>query len=230
MVLVVSVAVYPMLRRGWRPGVPLALLIMIPTLLLVVSMRDLGPSAGNLSLADTLQQSASHPAEAWKQLILGPDTEMFSGLAVEMQVVPTQLGFRPGYTAYELATHLIPRSLWSDKPFASDGLIDNYLYGHLGVRASDGSAAYSVLGTFYFDSGFFGVGLGMALIGFLLGVLWHYLRVNSENDMVRLLYATALPATVVLMRGTPSDTVARLLFVTAPVPLVALLARRRRHD
>jgi hypothetical protein len=225
LLLTASFATYPMLRSGWRPPLLALPVLAVVAFFGVVAMRDLSFNQGSRPLVESFKQSWSEPEKAWKELITGPDTEMFSGLAVGMQAVPSQVPFDRGSAVLTLISHPIPRSLWPSKPHPTDETLDAMLLP--GVALGDASMAHSVMGSFYYDSGYPGIFLGMLAIGVGIRWLWEYRKQNDGNDTVALFYATCLPIVIVLLRGNLPDTFARALFTSAPIILVALLARRR---
>lgn len=219
--------IYIMLRDQWRLRLVPAAVVLVLVLGFVVATQNFRSGEQGLSAVGSgLQMTFIHPNQAWKTLVLGPTTEMFDGLVVERQIVPDPLGFHPGSVILTTIAQPVPRLLWPKKPYATDAVVNEAAFGNLGVRQGDASVAYSPVGGFYYDSGWFGVMLGMAMLGIVLRLTWDYFQYNQLNDLVRILYSIALPLSVLLMRGNLADTLARALFFIGPLLLIAIAARR----
>ena len=218
LLLMAPFVVYPMLRSGYRPRLALvaaAALIVVPA---VVAMRDLQPGQGLDVWLSAMEQTASDPVETYVEFAGGPDTEMFDGLALGMQVVPAHLDFQPLTSITSLLFHPIPRELWRDKPSTVDGQVNLLLFPELQPGAA--TVAHSVVGNFYYDSGMVGVALGMLAIGVGMRLLYGYYLAHADNDQIRVAYASVLPLVIVLFRGNLPDTLARALFTVGPLLLV----------
>lgn len=225
LLLIAPFVVYPMLRSGYRPRLPLVLAFALLAVPALVAMRDLQPGQSIEASLASLGRAASDPVESYRQFAAGPDTEMFDGLALGMQEVPAHLAFQPFSAVTSLLAHPIPRELWRDKPTTVDGQVDVILFPDLESGAA--SVAHSVVGNFYYDSGLIGVALGMVAVGAGLRLLYGYYRLHAKNDQVRVVYASALPLVIVLFRGNLPDTFARALFTIGPLLLVYAASGRR---
>ena len=224
LLLVAALAIYPMVRSGWRPRTWVAIVIAIASLTLIISMRDLASRADAPTLGQAVQSTVQNPGPALEEFVTGPDTEMFSALAVELQAVPSQLGWHPGFTISSLVAQPIPRQLWPGKPRLANTYLNDYL---LTVEQGEAGAAYSVIGELYYDLGLVSVVIGMLAVGALFRALWAYRQANRGNDMIAMLFAASLPYTVVLVRGNFGDSLARSLFTVVPILVVAYLAARQ---
>lgn len=227
LLIVSSLAVYPMLRSGWRPGPVVLAIVVMTTFVFVVSLRDLDQADLTKGLTGAVTYTVREPGSAVKELLTGPDTEMHNALALEMQFVPRETGFHPGQSVASFLAHPVPRVLWPDKPYPAEAALNKELFS---ASEGEASVAYSVIGGFYYDSGIVGVLLGMGLLGVLFRAAFEWLKVDSTNDMARLIYALILPFTVILLRGNLPDTAARALFIVGPAVLAAHLAGRRRPE
>jgi hypothetical protein len=197
------------------------LVATIPTL----ALRDLG-GAETSSVADVVQASRQvidEPRKEVEKFLTGPDTEMFDSLAIATTVIPSQMAHEPGYTVKSLLLHPIPRFAYPEKPRQVDDVLNDALYP--GYEQGRAGPAYSVLGGLYFDSGFIGVFVGMVIVGFALRRLWGFFLANRNALEAQLVFAAALPFTVVLCRGTFLDTASRALFVVGPLLALPYLSR-----
>lgn len=188
-------------------------------------------TAGSIQNRNKLQALLSlttRPKEQLEQLILGPDTEMFDSLANEAEIVPEIVPYRPGSTLLDIAIRAIPRPLWPDKPLESNDLMVSTLWP-THYSQSRASAAFSLLGQFYADYGLIGVAVGMTLVGLAMRMLWEYFLLSRRNPYVQLDYSILLPFIPILLRGTVQDTLARALFIAAPLLALPFIASVRSN-
>ena len=216
--------IYPLISYDWRP--PVWLVVLGLCVVLIFVQATAGASSGvqsvhNPSLGRAIADTVEHPARSAEQLVLGPTIEMFDGLGVEAQVVPSELGYHPLTSLTTVLAAPVPRSVWGSKPYVAEAKIDAAAFG---VTAGSASVAFSVLGGFYYDSGAIGVLLGMALIGALLRFISEYLSLYRSSAIGRLMLSATLPLVLVLARGTLSSTLAQAIFVVAPIPVVGAVA------
>jgi len=213
------------LRRSKRPGlvaVVLTTILAVPTLTFVETARNFNVRA-NAGTIQLLSDEFSNLSSAWNQLILGGDTEMTSLLALEAITVPSQVNYQHGIATGEILVHPIPRQIWQDKPRPGDEALTIRLFANKGIDYA--SRTYTPMGNFYLDFGYWGVLLGMILLGTLGRAHYEYLVVNARNLGVQVLYAATLPFWIVLLRDSVTDTAARLLFVVPPLVVGLYLAR-----
>ena len=228
--LVASVAVLPYLRRQRRPRVIAIVAAMVCVFLVGITfLREVRVPeefrAGTPS--DVLVHSVQNPLDSANEFILGPDTEMFSILALEVEVVPSEHPHLPGVTALSLLSRPVPNQLWPGKPETADARIFTYLFPRVASATRAGSAP-SVFGGLWLDSGYFGVVIGSFLFGFAARVLYEYFLRLAGNPSVRLLYAASLPVVLMLLRGNPTDTLARAAFLIVPILIIVWFAAPRR--
>jgi oligosaccharide repeat unit polymerase len=215
---VVAFVVLWMLRRRFRPSGIGVVIGIVSAFYVIVSMRDLQRGFGFSRFLDSLTSYVSNTSEAIRQLTTNDDTEMFDALALEIGVIPETVAFQPGSAIYLLVTHVVPRSMWADKPRAVEGILN---YEILGTPLGGGGIAFSMLGGFYYDSGVIGVIIGMGLLGVGFRILWEYYRTNLHNDTVIMVYAASVPFVISLLRGNLQYLLAVALFVVVPIILVA---------
>jgi hypothetical protein len=73
--------------------------------------------------------------------------------------------------------YIIPRAIWPEKPFLSQGVYFGILY--LGSPSdTNSSAAFTVFGDLYLSAGWPTVFLGMAILGVVAALLYRYLKVQ----------------------------------------------------
>jgi predicted small integral membrane protein len=218
MMLVAAFAMLPYLRRRTRPTVlTMAVAVGLVFLIGITFLRSYRTSETRSGTAtQALQSTITHPGQALKEFILGADTEMFPVLSLLVQTVPEHQGYQPGVTVRSLLTQPIPSSLYPDKPQSADSLINDELVPARAQYTRFGIAP-SMFGGFYFDSGILGVLVGSFVVGVCARALFEYLRRNPTNAGVRLLFASSFPMVLVIVRGNPSDTLARATYTVFPL-------------
>jgi hypothetical protein len=213
-------AVLPYLRRGTRPSAGTILLVF--AVVFLVGIAFLGSyrtfEDRNGTAKQIFESTVSHPGRATKDFLLAEDTEMFPVLSLLVQTVPQHTSYQPGVTAESLVTQAIPSTLYPNKPVSADSLIYRRLLPDRAAQSRAGPAP-SMFGGFYFDSGILGVIIGCVLVGVAARTVFEYWRQNPQNAGVRLLFASCLPLVLVMVRGNPSDTLARASYTV--IPLVA---------
>lgn len=223
-----SVALVPYLRTGRRPRPwSVAGVIAVAFFIGVAFLGQIRtPEQRTASPTAVLERTVKEPGEVTREFMLGPDTEMFPVLALLVAEVPDKKPYSHGITVGSLVAHPVPRRIWPAKPHSADREINEVLFPARAARSRAG-AAPSMFGGFYYDWGLAAVLLG----AFVVGVLWRWLfevfRRLSHEPGVRLLYAAALPLTIVLLRGNPTDTAARAAYVVGPVVAVMWYLSRR---
>lgn len=220
------------LRRGRRPRVAALVATILASVLLLnffLGFRNYStrPNASGGPLASRVLD----PVGGLKYFMLGPDTSMFAVLSLTYQVVPEELDFVPGREiAATLAAPL--GRFWESKPRPGYVLAYRHIFPAQAALTEAGFTS-GLLGGLYVDSGFVGAFAYMLLYGIATRALWEYSRRNPDNASIRLLFVSALPMIVMLLRNGTTETVARAGFLVAPVVVAcwfaARLARRRVH-
>jgi oligosaccharide repeat unit polymerase len=213
---------YVMLRRI-RVRATTVVAVVLIGLVTIVSLRDLGSENGPTT-SESFARSLSNPSLALSELLTGDDTEMVDALAVEMQFVPSQIPHQPLSILTNVLAAPVPSILWSGKPAPMDSILNEKLFG---IEKNNASIAYSFVGELFFDSGVFGVVFGLGALGAGSAALYR-MKYFAGRPEVILIYAAALPAIVILMRGSLIYTLGRALFTV--FPLVAFWWWQRQKD
>lgn len=228
MILLLGVFVLPYLRKQKRPRIrTLALVGIVWFAFGITFLADVRvPIAREAPPVELLKKTASNPFRGWHDFALGADTEMFSILALEASRVPSTQPHEPGITILSLTTNWIPRRIYPNKPVTADEKIYGMLFPVQATYSKAGTAP-SIFGGFYYDAGLLGVLIGSFLIGVLARALFEYLMAYPNNVGVRLVYASTIPFIFILVRGNPTDTIARMGYIVFPIILALLLAGHR---
>ncbi|HEY8491162.1 MAG TPA: O-antigen polymerase [Dehalococcoidia bacterium] len=222
-----SVFIFWYVRHGRRPAARTLLLLLLMGFFLGINFAREARSPEvrrEVGLWALLVRSVTRPDDAWDAFILGPDTEMASLLSLEATAVPSRIPFQHGLATGHVLVHPVPRTLWPGKPRPGDEILTEELFHRR--RINFAPRQYTPLGNFYMDFGYAGALAGMAPLGVLARLHYAYFLRNAANPAVQALFAATLPFWVVLLRGSVSDTAARLFYVVPPLLLGLALARR----
>ena len=228
MVLLTPPLTFLILRTSKRP--PAWMMVTGVYFALTVGLGFLGQqrdAEGRTQSRPTLlQEAVIHPERSLETVFLRNDTEMFDTLVVLTATVPERLPYQHGSSLTDSITRAVPRSVWANKPLdANDQFITTVWPAH--YASSRASAASSVIGNLYQDSGLWTVGLGMTVIGVAARALWEWLRRWPNTTGVQLMFASALPLLVVLARGNIQSTLSIALFTLIPLAGGIIAASRK---
>lgn len=225
MQIVMAFIILFMLRHHYRPRFIGVVVSLVAAFYLTTSLRDLTMGNDLFTAWGSIMTHVQDTSGSLQTFFTSNDTEMFDGLAQELTIVPESLKYQHGSSLYLLVTHIIPRSLWPDKPYGAEDLLNQQLFEtDLGMAG----VAYSILGGFYYDSGILGVIIGTFFLGLTFRFVWEYFRYNQNNDVVCMIYAASLPFTISIARGNLQYLLAVALFIVAPIVVVAWITGIRR--
>jgi oligosaccharide repeat unit polymerase len=217
------------LARQRRPGLLVALISLIILTIGVSFLREFR-NAGTVVREQGLNGIVSVASNPGSTLIVtfgSSDNEMFDSLANELLVVPSELPFAPGSTVGDVFIRAVPRPFWPTKPLERSDAVVNALWpAHYAVQRA--SAAFSIVGPLYADSGYIGVFVGMLVFGAAAKAIWAYFLQYQNRLTAQLIYASTLPLMVVFVRGTVPGTLSLALFVLAPLVIANRIAGRAR--
>jgi hypothetical protein len=225
----VPVVVLPYLRAQRRPHLTVIGVAGVIVFAFGVSvLAEVRDHEARASLTTVLRQTAENPLRGGHRFILGNDTEMFAIMSIAGHEVPERVPHAPGVTVASLLANPVPNSVWPGKPQSADIQLYEKLFPREAAYNLAGTAP-SMFGGFYYDSGFLGIVVGAFLVGLFWGMCFVFLKANPENAGVRLLYASLLPFTIILLRGNPTDSLARALYVTGPLVAFLWVVGWRQH-
>lgn len=220
--IVFAIPVFWYLWKDRRPLLRTILMAGVIVVCLLGWLRDVRTADQNRDFLARLVKAVLAPGNEALAILGGADAEMFDALANALLVVPEKLSFQHGAILTDVLVRAVPRPLWPNKPLESnDALVATLWSAH--YAKSRASPAFSIIGTFYIDSGHLTVALGMFLCGMLLSMLWQWLMLYRRQIVAQMIYAMALPFVIILLRGTIPDTLSRMLFLVVPFVLFMVL-------
>ena len=222
-----SIPVFWHLFRGSRPRGRNLLLYCALAISMIAIIREVRNVDSYFAPSD-MTDAVLQPWNEALDTLQGADAEMFDTLANELLIVPSAVHFQHGAVVTDLLVRAVPRAFWPEKSTESMDLIGQTLWpAHYAVARA--GAASSIIGNLYADSGFVTVVLGMLLIGAALRWFWLWYSKYGDSVGAQLLYASTMPFTVILLRGTFPDTFSRMLFVVAPLLIALRVAGPTAH-
>lgn len=224
--LILPLLVLPYLRSRRRPklvNIVILIALVIPALNVIIKIRN---ESARHNVSGQIATAFTTPANQLKTFMLGPDTAMFSILALTYEVVPSHLSFKPGRVILSTLAEPVPGLLLRNKPVDGQSVVYDYLFFQQAAVTRGGNAA-GFFGSSYFDSGFVGIIVYSALVGIVARALWEWWLRNRLNAAAMAIFAATLPLAVVLQRGSFSDTIARSSVLVVPIIVVFWLIGRR---
>jgi hypothetical protein len=203
------------LSKGKRPSLIKILVAVIFFLLISSYLRENREAQDGYQPAATKQVSSSG-ASSVLLTFSGNDDEMFDTLCNVISVYPSVNGFKPLGLITDIGIRAIPRVLMRDKPLETPDEYMITLWPNV-FRRSRGGYADSILGAFYIYGGIIAVGIYSFLLGVLLRSIWCWYRRQPRNLNSLLIYAFVPSLTIILMRGTIPDTIARTFYTLLPM-------------
>lgn len=220
---ITATAVYLYLRGDRRPRGSTLIIVTIITFFALISFLEVSRGARE-DQGESISASALSPTSSWRRFALGGTTEMLPALALQLQTEDVLWSPKPGYLAYTVGTHWIPSAVWADKPLSSAELLYKDLFPR-NYASSKANAQFSILGDFYFDSGWPGVIVGMALLGLLCRVTFLAVARRRTALWPSLFYAPAPALFVILLRGDLALVSGIAAFVYTPLVVAWVFAR-----
>lgn len=224
------------LRRGRRPTAIALVLFLVAGMVAInvsLELRNV-QRREQLGVFNTITHAITHPGHEISQFMTGVDTSEFTVLELEYQALnkmnSLDLDFHPGTTVKSIVEGPIPRQILGSKAKAGSEYVDQYLFPVQGAAIQGtgprGSFAPSPFGDIFADAGWISLVFYSLLTGIVLRVLWEYLQRFPGNEGFQLVFAESLALTVVLMRGSIPNTLARAIFLLIPLVLCLVLCSR----
>jgi hypothetical protein len=157
----------------------------------------------------------------------------FDSLALAVIYTPDEIPHQNGETLENLASGLVPRFLWPDKPTIGIGYWFAVTYWGTPPATLEVPQSVTHLGELWIDFGWAGVALGMAVLGIWYRFLYSALR-PRESGTGAVLYVIALLTVLPVDRDLPLvyvTLVQRLAFVALLLTVATVIVRvaQRRH-
>ncbi len=223
-----SLATYFYVARGKRPAAWAVVLVGIAALLASHALL-LAREARGEGLAGSMVTTLSHPLDSLQPITTQADAEMAPALAAVIAVDSVQPASTHGFaTIGDTFVRPLPRLIWHDKPLPVRHQVIQKTWP-IEYKGGYANPEFSILLYFYLDASFFGVVLGMLVVGILLRWLYVAFLAHRESQVMQLAFAVLLPFVPILLRDSPTDTVVKLAFSVVPLLTVCWLATDRRR-
>ncbi len=222
----VGLATLYFLSRNRRPRWILVFL-MVPLLLLGATvLREARNVDAGVMASTALDRAIIDPGGSWNQLVLGPDTEAGQGLMFLVDFVPDIVPFQPGVVVTSVAAQPIPRLLWPGKPAVPEEQIMAQAFPVEYLRNRAG-ATFTAMGSFYYDSGWLGVIVGMFIVGVGFRRAWQ--ASYGAGTIGGAAVASTIPGiTIAFARASVDPAILLMVWTTVPIAVTVWLASRQR--
>jgi hypothetical protein len=197
---------------------------------LIARASILGNLEHVVELAIAAEDRNNGPGEHAQSLL--ERTSVRASVQMIVQRTGVDVKFQNGNTLTPLLATFVPRIIWSDKPTVATGRVVNKEFRVTEADFWDTYISPSIPGELYWNFGWPGILVGMALIGGALGVLGHRCNLAERKSVTNLLVvAVTIKQVIVGMEGTFSPEyvvwfrslgaigILHLLFAKVPIPV-----------
>lgn len=196
LILALAPVIYYYLKRNRRPQL---ILLVVPAIAGSMLIGVIGEQRAHFRTGTQVDLEAINVEDA--RMTFQNDLSIYQPFLAVVDAFPRDHDYTYGSSFAYVLVHPIPRVLWKNKPEPPIYEIIRGAFGGDNVFLQIG-VAYPNIGEYYANFGLPGIVIGMMLFGVGLRALYEYLRLHSENDWVRIIYALALPFLVqVVSRG-----------------------------
>jgi hypothetical protein len=221
-----------MLMTGRRPGRRIVLLA-VPAAFAVLTAIPFArwgtgeDGAGRLT--DALVEGVGNPVRAVDRFVLGPDTSMFSALAIEVHVLRDPADFFYGRASLgDLMLAPIPHLLIPNKPqTARDELLIRAFGGPCSVAALGICDDFSIIGTSYQDFWVPGVAGVLAAIGAASAATWSRWRRTRTDPRLIVVLSPWIVFVPIIFRAGLMPATAWCLYFVVPCLFGIVISMRR---
>ncbi|HMT06091.1 MAG TPA: O-antigen polymerase [Solirubrobacterales bacterium] len=210
-------------RPRWAVLGLISLLVVVPIFTVIEVARE-NPEQGLTAVFE--EEDIASPRAALDRFASGDSTAMFSALALQMSTEGAIWDQKPGSEPISIVTRFVPKSLWPDKPrSSSEELYSKYFPAHYELNRA--GTLFTLVSEFYYDSGIFGVIVGMSLVGWAYARLWLWVIARPRDPWRWAMYAPVWISSTIAFRGDLALTFGLGLFVFGPLLLGLWISRRR---
>jgi hypothetical protein len=190
-------------RPRWR-----TLAIILPVAFVVLATIPFARSSGvrqqtQGGVAGVFEQSLTQPFKSVGKFFTGPDTAMVPDLALEVQALRSPSDYYFGRaTIGDLLLSPIPSALVPGKPkTARNDLLISLFGAPCQARSGSQCPDFSSVGTFYQDFSYFGVVVGMLVLGVFSVALWSRYQEWPGNPTRLMLAASWTLSLLIIVRA-----------------------------
>jgi hypothetical protein len=154
-----------------------------------------------VELAIAAESRDNGPGERAQSLL--ERTSVRASVQMIVQRTGVEVKFQNGHTLTPLLATFVPRIIWSDKPDVATGRVVNKEFRVSEADFWDTYISPSIPGELYWNFGWSGVLIGMAVIGGALGTLGQRCNLSERKSVTNLLVvAVTIKQVIVGMEGT----------------------------
>ena len=211
--------------------IPVVKMIPIASFLIIVFVgygiiREIPPQL-EVTTEMVLDVADKNPELVYAFLSRSKGTEVVASVIKKLEETGE---YEYGYKSFfETITIFIPGALWKDKPLASSVKFTTYFFGdELAFargfkRETWGGISPTIIGEAYWHFGWYGVTIGLFILGWLLGKIYETFNKNKENLFVLLIYAEVYPLFVMMAEAVQGYANSFLLYsITLVITFFAL--------
>jgi hypothetical protein len=220
------------LSRGIRPGVRTLSLAVIAFYVLsaLPFMRTEGARSEIGGLHSQMVYAFTRD-EIFKNIFLGPDTEMLPAYAVEVQALDSPNDFYYGKaTIGDLIIAPIPSAIFYKPTSARNDILIRTFGSPCDAGPGGLCPDFSIVGTFYQDFWIPGVVLGMMFTGWLSRRVWARYKMDPDNPHKVASAAIVFVFTFIVIRAGFMPAFQWALYFFIPIAFGLYLARRRNGN
>ena len=221
--------------KGWLVAVVAMVVLVFPILQANrIAMQIYG--TGHAFAAENVMETLERALQTKESIDSGHfQAESFferTSLKGNVTVIVTKTGneveFQNGRTIMSLLAAFIPRVIWPDKPDTATGRLVNSEFFHLEQRETNISPSH--LGELYWNFGWPGAMIGMAVIGALLGTIAARFDLTGSPSLTRVLVTIVTIKTIIIgFDGAINVNYSMWMRTLAAVGILHLLFARQQR-
>jgi hypothetical protein len=217
-----SIVVLVYVMRGTRPRLATLATLAAAALLVSFFILHLRDPTDDLTLGSAVGELRDRPHAVLDPVLHDADAEMVLALSAALTVIPDEQSYRyGGATIGNLLARPVPREIWPEKPLPPSATVVATVWPQHYPALNP---AFSPLLSLYWDFGFVGVAVGMALFGVLCRTLYEWFLRHRSAFAAQLVFAASLWLVVIATRNDPVDALVLAAFSVGPVLAIVVAA------
>jgi len=135
--------------------------------------------------------------------------------------IPFNISYQYGKTFVTFLFYPLPRALFPQKPLSAGSFITQYLFPYLKYS----SVPPTILGELYLNFSYFGIMIGMFIIGILHKIIYEYFNLNKEKLSYIIFYSIIIPFVFWCNFLDFTLTLVYLFYLLIPFLLIIFISR-----